>query len=150
MIACMLIGGSPGSTAGGMKTTTAVVLILTAWSVIRRKEDTACMGRRIGEEAVRSAVAILMMYFSLFFVSGLLISRIENLPLNACLFETASALGTVGLSLGVTGRIGTTSRYILIVLMFLGRVGGLTLIYAAQSVKKTPHGILPVEKITVG
>ena len=150
MILWMLIGGSPGSTAGGMKTTTVAVLLLTAFSVFRRKEDTACFGRRIGEDAVRSATAILMMYFLLFFISALIISKAENLPLLTCLFETASALGTVGLTLGITSGLGHVSRCILMVLMFLGRVGGLTLIYAAQSVKKSTLSTLPVEKITVG
>ena len=150
MILWMLIGGSPGSTAGGMKTTTAAVLLLTVWSVFRRKEDTASFGRRIGEDAVRNATAILMMYFLLFLVSGIIISRLENLPLLTCLFETASAIGTVGLTLGITSGIGLVSRCILIVLMFFGRVGGLTLIYAAQSIRKSPRSTLPVEKITVG
>ena len=150
MILWMLIGGSPGSTAGGMKTTTAAVLLLTAWSVFRRKEDTAVFGRRIGEDAVRSAVTVMMMYFLLFFLSGLLISALERLPLLPCLFEAASALGTVGLSLGTTARLGPVSRCVLMGLMFLGRVGGLTLIWAAQSVGKSPRGALPLEKITIG
>ena len=150
MILWMLIGGSPGSTAGGMKTTTAAVLLLSAWSVFRRKEDAACFGRRIGEDAVRNAAAILMMYFLLFFIGGFIISKLESLPLLPCLFETASALGTVGLSLGITSGLGILSRCILMILMFLGRVGGLTLIYAAQSIRKSPRSSLPVEKITVG
>ena len=150
MILWMLVGGSPGSTAGGMKTTTLAVLLLTAWSVFRRRENTVCFGRRIEKETVRNAVSILMMYFLLFFIGGLVISKIENLPLLTCLFETASALGTVGLSLGITCGLGTVSRCILIGLMFLGRVGGLTLIYAAQSVWKSPRSTLPAEKMTVG
>ena len=150
MIMWMLVGGSPGSTAGGMKTTTLAVLLLTAWSVFRRREDAVCFGRRIEKETVRNAVSILMMYFLLFFIGGLVISKIENLPLLTCLFETASALGTVGLSLGITCGLGTVSRCILIGLMFLGRVGGLTLIYAAQSVRKSTRSTLPVEKMTVG
>ena len=102
MILWMLIGGSPGSTAGGMKTTTFVILLLTALAIFRRKDHVTCFGRRIGEDAVRNAVAILIMYFLLFFAGGLIISRAEGLPLMSCLFETASALGTVGLSLGIT------------------------------------------------
>ncbi|MBR6030265.1 MAG: Trk family potassium uptake protein [Clostridia bacterium] len=150
MILWMLVGGSPGSTAGGMKTTTMAVLFLTALSVFRRKDDVSCFGRRIGLDPVRNAVAILMMYLSLFFAGGMIISITEGLPLLTCLFETASALGTVGLSMGITGRMGLLSRGILIVLMFLGRVGGLTLIYAAQSVKKASCSTLPLEKLTVG
>lgn len=150
MILSMLVGGSPGSAAGGMKTTTLAVLLLTAWAVFRRREDASCFGRRIGGDTVRNAVAILMMYFLLFFTGGMVISVAEDLPLMTCMFETASALGTVGLSLGITGRIGMLSRGILIALMFLGRVGGLTLIYAAQSVKKTSCSTLPLEKLAVG
>jgi trk system potassium uptake protein TrkH len=90
------------------------------------------------------------MYLLLFFGSGLVISRIEGLPLMSCLFETASAIGTVGLTLGLTSRLSLVSRLILIVLMFLGRVGGLTLIYAAQSVRRGSQSTLPLEKITVG
>ena len=150
MILWMLIGGSPGSTAGGMKTTSMAVLLLTAWSVYRRKEETVCFGRRIWDDALRGAAALLVMYILLFFTGGLIISRLESLPLRECLFETASALGTVGLSLGITDRLGTLSRFILMGLMFHGRVGGLTLIYAAQSGRRTPRGALPAEKITVG
>ena len=150
MILWMLIGGSPGSTAGGMKTTTGAILLLTALAIFRRKDQVTCFGRRIGEDVVRNAVAILIMYFMMFFVGGLIISRAEGLPLMSCLFETASALGTVGLSLGITTRIGALSRLILIALMFMGRVGGLTLIYAAQSVRRTSCSTLPLEKVTVG
>ena len=150
MIVCMLVGGSPGSTAGGMKTTTAAVLLVTAFAVFRRRDHVTLWGRRIADDAVRQAVAILMMYVLLFFVSGMVISRTEGLPLMSCLFETASAIGTVGLSLGITPGLSAASRLILILLMFLGRVGGLTLIYAAQSVRKTSMSTLPLEKITVG
>ena len=107
-------------------------------------------GRRIADDTARQAIAILMMYLLLFFGSGLIISQIEGLPLMSCLFETASAIGTVGLTLGITSHVSVASRLILIILMFLGRVGGLTLIYAAQSVKKGTQSTLPLEKITVG
>jgi len=150
MIFWMLVGGSPGSTAGGMKTTTVAVLFLTAWAVIRRKEQPECLGRRIGNDTVMHAVCILVLYFVLFFLSGVIISQVERLPMRTCLFETASAIGTVGITLGITSRLGPLSRLILIVLMFLGRVGGLTLIYAAQSARVGTQSTLPLEKITVG
>ena len=150
MILWMLVGGSPGSTAGGMKTTTLAVLFMTALAVFRRKEQTECLGRRVGDDAVRHAVCILVMYFVLFFASGLVISRVENLPLLTCLFETASAVGTVGITLGITSGLSLFSRGILVVLMFLGRVGGLTLIYAAQPVRRESGSALPLEKVTVG
>ena len=150
MILWMLVGGSPGSTAGGMKTTTVAILLMTALSVFRREDNVHFLSRRVGDDVVKNAVAILMMYVLLFFVSGTVISRIEQLPLLTCLFETASAVGTVGLTLGITGSLSLASRLILILLMFLGRVGGLTLIYAAQSGRKATKNTLPLEKMTVG
>lgn len=150
IIILMLIGGSPGSTAGGMKTTTMTVLFITLFSVFRRKENSECFGRRIEEETIRNAAAILLMYLTLFLVGGIVISYLEQLPILTCLFETASAIGTVGLTLGITPALGIISRMILMILMFLGRVGGLTLVFAAFSDKERNLSKLPKEKITVG
>lgn len=150
LILLMLIGGSPGSTAGGMKTTTIAVLFVTLFAVFRRKEDSECFGRRMEDNAIRNAAAILLMYFTLFITGGLIISRLEDLPILTCLFETASAIGTVGLTLGITPELGGISRLILIGLMFFGRVGGLTLVFAAFSDKAGTMARLPKEKITVG
>lgn len=149
-IALMLIGGSPGSTAGGMKTTTVAVLLATSISTFYRKEHTHFFGRRIDDDVVKNAATILLMYLVLFFAGGLVISITEGLPMLTCLFETASAVGTVGLSLGITQSLGTLSRLILILLMFFGRVGGLTLIFAALSGTRKKEAKLPKEKITVG
>lgn len=146
----MLIGGSPGSTAGGMKTTTLAVLIFSAVSVFRRKDNVECFNRRIADSAIKNASAILLMYLVLFLTGGMLISGIEKLPLSYCLFETASAIGTVGLSLGITPALGAVSRAILIALMFFGRVGGLTIIFAAVSASNQNISKKPQEKITVG
>ncbi|MCD7854534.1 MAG: Trk family potassium uptake protein [Clostridiales bacterium] len=149
-IGLMLIGGSPGSTAGGMKTTTAAVIVLSAFAVFRRKESPSLFGRRISDEAVKNSSAILFMYLSLFLTGGVIISLIEGLPLLTCLFETASAIGTVGLTLGITRDLCVISKLILILLMFLGRVGGLTVIFAALSGYKKYPSKYPLEKITVG
>ena len=150
MIALMLIGGSPGSTAGGMKTTTIAVLFASAISTFFRKEYAHFFGRRIDDGVIKNAATILLMYLSLFFFGGLAISIIEGAPMLDCLFETASAVGTVGLTLGLTSRLGLVSRGILIVLMFFGRVGGLTLIFAALSGTAKNVSKYPQEKITVG
>ncbi len=150
MILLMLVGGSPGSTAGGIKTTTLAVLILNAFSVCRKKNDTEVYGRRLEGSAVKSASTIAVIYFLLFFIGGIIISTAEGMPLSACLYETVSAVGTVGLTLGVTPQLSVLSQLILIVLMYLGRVGGLTLIYAAISNKNQSGAKLPLEKITVG
>lgn len=149
-IGLMLIGGSPGSTAGGMKTTTAAVLIACAVAVFRRRENGRFFGRRIADETVKNAVSVFLMYISLFLLGGMIISRVENLPILTSLFETASAIGTVGLTLGITPGLHLISKLILISLMFLGRVGGLTLIFATFSANKNTLSKLPLEKITVG
>lgn len=150
IIILMLVGGSPGSTAGGMKTTTFAVLISTSVSVFSRREHTQFFGRRIMEDTVRNAATILTMYLTLFLTGGFIISRVEGLPLMACLFETASAVGTVGLTLGITTQLGLVSQIILIILMYFGRVGGLTLVFAALSRRKGNTARLPQEKMTVG
>ncbi|MDY5484061.1 MAG: potassium transporter TrkG [Clostridium sp.] len=149
-ISLMLIGGSPGSTAGGMKTTTIAVLIASSAATFSRKENAHFFGRRIENDVVKNAATIFLMYIMLFFIGGLVMSIAEGLPELPCLFETASAIGTVGLSLGLTPGLGTLSRMILILLMFFGRVGGLTLIFAALSGTKITMSRLPREKITVG
>ena len=150
MIVLMLIGGSPGSTAGGMKTTTLAVLILTAVSVFRRKEHTNFAGRSIADSVMRNAIAIVTMYVSLFLAGGVAITIIEKLPMMTCMFETASAIGTVGLTLGITPNLGPVSRVILIFLMYIGRVGGLTLIFSALTTNQSNMARLPQEKLTVG
>lgn len=150
MIILMLIGGSPGSTAGGMKTTTIAVLFSSAFSVFRKKDNAELMKRSVDDGTVKTASAIFMMYITLFLFGGMAISAIENLPITSCLFETASAVGTVGLTLGITPTLGIASKLILIILMFFGRVGGLTLIYAAFGTNKKQVAKLPTDTIAVG
>ena len=150
VIALMLVGGSPGSTAGGMKTTTLAVLIANALACFRRKEDAQMFGRRIENSTVKNSATIFMMYIVFFFGGAIVISAVEDLSFSTCLFETASAIGTVGLTLGITPGLGVISQIILMILMFLGRVGGLTLIYAALSGSGKKISKLPQEKMTVG
>ena len=150
LMALMLIGGSPGSTAGGMKTTTAAVLLANASAVFRRKKSAELFGRRIGDSTVRNAATLFTMYLTLPLIGAAVISMADQLPLGTCLFETISAIGTVGLSLGITPSLSFGSHLILILLMFLGRVGGLTLIYAAMTPQNTNVSQRPQEKIIVG
>lgn len=150
MIVLMLIGGSPGSTAGGMKTTTVAVLFANAIAGFKRKNDPQLFGRRIEPKAVKNAATILMMYFALFIGGALVISVAEHLPIGTCLFETASAIGTVGLTMGITPQLGIVSQCVLMLLMFFGRVGGLTLIHAAISGTNQNLSKFPQEKVTIG
>lgn len=149
-ILLMLVGGSPGSTAGGMKTTTMALLLANAAAVFRRREHAHFFGRRVDGEAVRSAATVAVLYLLLFLGGGLVMSRVEGLPLLTCLFETASAVGTVGLTLGITPSLGGVSRAILIGLMYVGRVGGLTLVFSALAGRQGDTARLPREKLTVG
>ena len=150
MILLMLIGGSPGSTAGGMKTTTLAVLLSNAAATFRQRDSAQFFGRRVDGSAVKTAATILTMYLALFFGGGVFISVYEDLPLSSCLYEAASAVGTVGLTLGLTPQLHIPSQMVLIALMYLGRVGGLTLVYAAVSTKKAGSAKLPQESITIG
>ena len=150
MIVLMVIGGSPGSTAGGMKTTTLAVLAANARSVFRRKRETQMFGKRVEDSTIFSASALLMLYLFLTLSSAMLISTVERIPYRLCLFETASAVGTVGLTLGITPSLGLFSHMILIILMFFGRVGGLTLMYAAIFNNRAEVARFPTEKINVG
>lgn len=149
-ILLMLTGGAPGSTAGGFKVTTLAVLFLNLTAVLGRRSTAQCYGRRLMPDALANAMTILLLYLFLFLTGGVIICGLEGISLMTALFETASAIGTVGLSLGATPTLGTPSRMILIFLMYFGRVGGLTLIYAMLSSKPHPASMMPQEKVTVG
>ena len=148
-ILLMLTGGSPGSTAGGFKTTTFAVLALSAMAVFRRQHSAQCFGRRVQEGVLQSACAIFWLYMLLFLAGGILICCIDQVPVMDTLFEAASAIGTVGLSLGGTARFSPVSRMILIFLMYFGRVGGLTMIYAFTAGRASASQF-PQEPVTVG
>ena len=146
----MLIGGAPGSTAGGMKMTTIAVIVIAALSVFRRNRYAAVFHRRLSSDTIRNALAVFFLYLFLFLLGGCLLSFLEGLPLRLTLFESASAVGTVGLTTGITPGLGTASKIILSFLMFAGRVGGLTLIFATVSTRDTYNMKYPEDRITVG
>ena len=150
MIPLMLIGGSPGSTAGGMKTTTFSVFLLSVRAAFRRKESVQCFGRRLQPEALRNAAAIGSLYLLLFFGAGLLLCCVDGVAVRDALFEAASAVGTVGLSMGITAGLSRVSQLALILLMYFGRVGGLTLLYAVAGGYAPVPAQMPQEKITIG
>lgn len=133
-----------------MKTTTLAVLFSSAISVFRRKESVELMGRRLENDAVRQASALLLLYLFFALAGGGIIARVEKLSLLPCVFEAASAIATVGLSLGITPSLSLVSKVILMILMFLGRIGGLTFAYAAVKSAQRDGALCPVGKITVG
>lgn len=146
----MFMGGSPGSTAGGIKTTTVVVVFLYLWSNIRN--DTGCniFGRRLDDEVIKRAS--LVFYINLFLAlgAGLAISAVQQLNFLDILFEVISAIGTVGMTTGITRSLNMVSRGILILLMYCGRVGSMTFAMSFIEKRKNAPVKLPVEKITVG
>jgi trk system potassium uptake protein TrkH len=150
LIVLMLTGGSPGSTAGGYKTTTLAVLLLSAWAVISRKAHTQCFGRRLPDDTLRRAVTIFLLYLVCFLTGGMLICCIDGVALMKAMFEAASAIGTVGLSLGITSGLSSPSQLILIFLMYLGRVGSLTLIFALASHEHLSAAKFPQERLIIG
>ena len=146
----MLIGGSPGSTAGGMKTTTVAILYANTIAVFGNKSSANIFGRRIEDDVVKSASTILFMYVTFAMYAAAVISLIEGIPMETSLFETFSAIATVGLTLGVTPSLSVFSHLILVLLMFFGRVGGLTIIFAAFSNKDKSILKYPTESIIAG
>lgn len=150
MIVLMLIGGSSASTAGGIKTTTFAVVLLFVRSIFRGKEDVECFGRRIDKSVIRTAIAVFVLYLGLALVAGIAISAIEDADIVACLFETFSAMATVGLSLSLTPTLAPISKLIIIILMFLGRVGGITVLLSLTGKKSDSAYRYPTENITVG
>ena len=150
MIMLMLVGGSPGSTAGGMKTTTIAVLTISIISIFRRKKSEEAFGRRMEEGVLRTSACVFMIYLFLISASAMLISKLENVTMLTALFETTSALGTVGLTLGITSQLGMLSKLLLALLMFVGRVGSLTILMAFSSPKRMVASKLPLEKVQIG
>ena len=149
-ILLMLVGAAPGSTGGGMKMTTMTVLILTSVAIFRNNSRTEAFGRTIPGEVIRNATTIAFMYISLCVLSGMFISLHEHLPLLTTCFETASAIATVGLTLGITPKLSPVSHMVLIFLMYIGRVGGLCLIYAVFPNINPNKGRLVEENVIVG
>jgi trk system potassium uptake protein TrkH len=150
LILLMLIGGSPGSTAGGIKTTTLAVLFINAIAVFKKRSNAGCFGRNIPDTAVKNAATVSFLYVVFSLVGAIAISTMEHLPLAKCIFETVSAIATVGLTLGLTPGLHIPSQLILVFLMFFGRVGGLTIIYAAFSSRNPESSKYPIEDIIVG
>ncbi len=150
MSVLMIIGGSPGSTAGGIKTTTFAVLFLSIVCVFRKRKSIECFKRRIVDDIVHNAVCVFMLYLLLTISVSLFISAYDNVPMLESVFETSSAVGTVGISLGITPNLSLPSHLLLVALMFIGRIGGLTVLMALNSSTQCSKSQLPTEKITVG
>lgn len=146
----MFIGGSPGSTAGGIKTTTIVVMIFYIWSNIRNQSGCNILGRRIGDEDIKKASMVFCLNLFLSVVAMLIISSVQLLQLDDLMLEVVSAIGTVGLSAGITRDLLPISKLVIIFLMYLGRIGSMTFALSFAHRKKAAAVRYPVENINVG
>lgn len=150
MIFLMIIGGSPSSTAGGLKTTTLAMLVASLASIFKKRKNISCFRRRISDNVLLQIISITALYTLLFFGCAMLICAFDSISVKEALFETASAIGTVGLTLGITASLSTASHLVLMALMFFGRVGGLTILLAFHDQQSVTPSKYPVENITIG
>ncbi|MBQ7164754.1 MAG: TrkH family potassium uptake protein, partial [Clostridia bacterium] len=147
----MFIGGSPGSTAGGIKTTTVVVILFSVYAEVRKSDRIIIGKRRLQPGDAKSASAILALYSIMIIVSTIIICAIEStLGLKEIFYEVVSAICTVGLSLGITAEFSVFSKLIITLLMFVGRVGSVSVALALGERKDIPPVELPTEKIMIG
>lgn len=146
----MFIGGSPGSTAGGIKTTTMMVILLYIWSNLRNKKGLNIFGRRLDEDAIKKASTVFFINLILAAACATIMCALEAVPLSDIMMEVFSAIGTVGISTGITRDITTVSKYILILLMYCGRIGSMSFALSFTEKKRSNPVQLPVERITIG
>ena len=146
----MFIGGSPGSTAGGIKTTTALVIFLTLVSSLRKETGTNVFSRRIELEAIRKATMVFFLSILMVITASLIICSVQNLALTDVLFESFSAMGTVGMTTGITRELNTISRIVIILLMYSGRIGSLTFALSFGDKRIAKQIVMPSERINIG
>ncbi len=147
----MFIGGSPVGTAGGIKTVTIIVLLATAYSTIRNKNEVSFFNRNLSRQITRKAVSVTAMSFCTVFVSTVLLAAVTNAPALDIIYEAVSATATVGLSRNLTAFLNLWGKIIIIATMYFGRIGPISLAIAFQSKKEITNNIkYPTEEISVG
>lgn len=149
-IMLMFVGGSPGSTAGGVKTTTILVILLSAVAYMKNRRTSGAFGRRFEEDSLRKAAAVCTINLTLVFGVIFALCLIEALPLTDLVFESFSAIGTVGMSTGVTRELSALSRVLIAFLMYCGRVGSLSFATALTDWSGAHPVTEPAEAITIG
>ena len=155
LIGCILmfVGGSPAGTAGGIKTTTVAMLLLTVICVLRNRRDTECFDRRIDTDSIKSGVTIALISFLVLFAGIMALTVFEpGTDVLDLMYEAASAIGTVGLSADLTPSLTRASHVVLMIMMYIGRIGPLTmaLVFAGKSDRSAQFRELPEEKVMLG
>lgn len=149
-IVLMFVGGSPGSTAGGIKTTTTALLVITVVSIVRGREDAEVYGRRIGKELVYRSLAIATLGMNIVLIAVVLLCITERASLDYIIYEVVSAFGTVGLTLGLTPQLSSVGKILISIIMYCGRLGPLTVALSLAQ-KSMPSSIkYPEDKILIG
>ena len=147
----MMIGGSPVGTAGGIKTTTIAILLIEVMSVIRGKEEAEVFRRRISKDNVRTALTVTTISVLAAIIAMIVLTETEGAMIQVIAYEVFSAIGTVGLSMDFTASLSVIGKYIIILLMFTGRIGPITLASAfAAKQSRAKETELPVRKIIIG
>lgn len=150
LIILMFIGASPGSTGGGIKTTTFTILISAIVTMIRGKEDIVIFRYRLAKDRILKAITLSMMALFLVIIVTMLLSTTQDSSFIKILFEVTSAFGTVGLSMGLTPELTTFGKILICLTMFAGRLGTITLAYALQPKQEKELFRFPEGKITIG
>lgn len=153
VIILMFIGGSPGSTAGGIKTVTLAIMIMAVYATIRKRTDVEMFNRSVPLVSVGKAFTVLLLFTVVLFTSGFLLTiteRHSNFETSAIFFEAASSLGTVGLSCGITPNLTTAGKLIIITTMLIGRLGALTLLATLTFNIRPARFNYPTESVVVG
>ena len=153
LILLMFVGGSPGSTAGGIKTVTLAVIIMTAFAALRKRQEVEMFKRSVRIVVVGRAITVTLLFVAVLFAATLVLSITENsngFDMSAIMFEASSALGTVGLTTGITGSLTSAGKLIIIAVMLIGRLGPLTLLAALTFNLKPVRYNYPAEAIIVG
>lgn len=149
-LALMLIGGNPGSTAGGVKTTTVMVLLCYIVSMIQHRDGVNVYGRRLEDGMIEKAAVVFTLTLTLAVTASFCICAVDRLPMSDVLLETFSAVNTVGMSTGITRQTGVFSRMVLILLMYCGRIGSLSFALAFTDKRRKSSVRQPMERINIG
>ena len=149
-IALMFIGGSPGSTAGGIKTTTIAVLVVYVISMVRNSSGVNMFRRRVSDEVVKKASLVFLINLFLVIVATMIIVATTSFNIEDTLVETVSAVSTVGMSVGITRGLGVAGQIACIMLMYIGRTGSMTFALSIMNNQEKPAVKYPEEKIAIG
>ena len=149
MLFSMFIGGSPGGTAGGIKTTTLGILVLTFWATITGQNSVIAQNRRIPQTIINRTITVFFAGGIVWLTVVLALALTQEIPTRQLIFEATSALGTVGLTLGATSHLDVIGKIIIMLTMFIGRIGPMTLFTLLSAEHQGSHSRYPDARISL-